>query len=271
MSPLLRACARGHTDVVRALLAAGANCFSVNLQGHTIVHLSSQFGHISVLSVVLTHLAVGHAEGCIQHQATSSGTSPTVPSSGTHSGCTSNEVQGCSERVFAEATNCQTSIGNTSVAEGVKPHIVHPAATPCCPAAGHHHHLPGCCLALVQPDMHGHNPLHLAARWNMPHSARMLLDCVVPSHCATSADCSDEAADSDPTTCCYQPLLDVNDVTLGEGLTASHLAARWGHADVLKLLAERSADFSLESAAGRNVLHEAQYWNRATCVEYLNS
>jgi hypothetical protein len=56
----------------------------------------------------------------------------------------------------------------------------------------------------------------------------------------------------------------------GEGLTAAHLAARWGHPAVLEVLRGAGADLSVVAAAsGKTLQQEAAHWGRPSCVELL--
>jgi hypothetical protein len=56
----------------------------------------------------------------------------------------------------------------------------------------------------------------------------------------------------------------------GEGLTAAHLAARWGHTAVLEVLQAGGADLSASAAgSGKSVEQEATDWGRPACVELL--
>lgn len=52
-------------------------------------------------------------------------------------------------------------------------------------------------------------------------------------------------------------------------LTPAHVAARWGHVGVLQLLCMYGADMYANDAAGGTVLDEAIKWGRKQCIQYL--
>ena len=58
----------------------------------------------------------------------------------------------------------------------------------------------------------------------------------------------------------------------GSGLTPAHLAARWGHPGLLRMLQEAGADLRAR-CGGRGWLpvEEAREWRRAACVELLEA
>lgn len=127
--------------------------------------------------------------------------------------------------------------------------------------------LPRRCRRLLAPDGGGHSPFHLAARWGMPEAMALMLHCDV----AVDAGSATHSAKGPivPELVDREPFVDIDACTEADGLTAAHLAARWGHASALAVLARHGADMGRVNAAGRNPLQEAEHYGRAACVQFL--
>lgn len=54
-----------------------------------------------------------------------------------------------------------------------------------------------------------------------------------------------------------------------EGYTATHVAAQWGHADVIAMLHRHGADLRLCTLDGFTACDIAEEWSRAKCTDLL--
>eukprot|EP00927_Polykrikos_kofoidii_P039944 TRINITY_DN34225_c0_g1_i1.p1 TRINITY_DN34225_c0_g1~~TRINITY_DN34225_c0_g1_i1.p1 ORF type:complete len:750 (-),score=119.31 TRINITY_DN34225_c0_g1_i1:24-2273(-) len=95
---------------------------------------------------------------------------------------------------------------------------------------------------LAKPDSHGHGPLHGAAQFGRSSTAEVLL--------AFRADSCQRAND---------------------GTVPAHMAARWGHVDILRLLASTDiTSLKICSTSGMTPLQEAEAWGKPECVAFLS-
>lgn len=256
MAPLHRAAARGHAPIVTTLLDHGASPLLRSAVGQTPLMYASQFGHRQAVAALLCHSCWRRAGGALQQGQAGAGRRQEGGSSreaaAGREGGSRNEVRGAHTALRAY---------------------------------------------VAEADAAGLTALHLAAQWGMVALVEDLIRGIQaqnfeespPGGMAALSPQGSLAARSGEGVYAGGPgagggcpedlgesawnLADPNCRTsTPEGLTPAHLAARWGHQDVLWALHGLGADLGLPAGgSGRSPLLEALEWSRPCCVDTLRA
>ncbi|KAG7458245.1 hypothetical protein MATL_G00236160 [Megalops atlanticus] len=235
--PLHLAAAGGHTEVVKALLEAGASASEENAEGMTAIHLAARNGHTGMLDVL---------KGSVSFKISS-----------TKTGLTALHVAACFGQVDF-VREILTEVPATLRSEA--------------PSSGAWEGMPG----HQPPPESGYTPLHLAAQSGHEGVVRLLLNCpAVQADAETEVQGSTPlhlAAENGHTTVVglllsrSSALLHVGD---RRGRTCLHLAAANGHIAMVRALLGQGAEINHTDKAVWTPLHYAAKAGRLEMVRFL--
>ena len=245
---------KGHLMCARCLIRAGADVDRPDGRGYTSLHYAAKLGHTSLIAFLIkSHASVSSRTHRLKtepiHLAAQEG----------HADCIIELVEGgasvnCQDVDLWTPLHCASCNGQTDCAQILIEHGANVHFT----AAKHHV-----------------NPIHLAAQEGHLHCLKYLLSHGADPRCTDSGGSTPlHKSAKEGKSECVQYLLKFAADTIHfrskkHGRQPLHMAATFGHLNVIKVLYEAGSDLNFKDREGLTPLHLANKHGHQQCVKYL--